>query len=59
MKNKKDLSLREKIEFIILTYGVTLVFAMNIGIDAKTASFYGLLASLFITFCLIYSRFSK
>ena len=59
MKNKKDLSLREKIEFIILTYGVVLVFAMNVGIDAKTAGFYGLLASLFITCCLIFSQFSK
>lgn len=56
---KKDLSTGEKIKFVIMTYGIVLVFAMNIGVDAKTAGLYALWASLFIIFCIIYSFFTK
>lgn len=56
---KKDLSTGEKISFIIMTYGIVLVFAMNIGINSKTAGLYAFCASLFIIFCIIYSFFTK
>ncbi len=53
---KKDLSTGEKIKFIIMTYGIILVFAANIGIDVKTAGLYALCGSVFIMLCIIFTK---